>query len=398
MRKHRDAMGWSLQLRGKTYFVYHRLNLEGRLVGKTTGERDREEALRKALEIVCEARAELIRITEGDDYPHNFSDAVDIMMVEEEKLLGSELDKTNPRLKTLWNLGDTYLLDTGWFVDWLRENKPFSVLCSYRTVWKMFVEQNPQLVRINEVRPEHIQKVYDLKRGKVTHTTMVTSYSSWLRGIFKHLIRLEWYHGENPAPTLSLQHNLIAPKDRPNILSDKELDELQTVFDEFGHGFDVAFALMRHTGMRKAEAVNLLWEEVHLDAKPHPYLQIQPHAEDKARGVVKSTIKTRNSVRLVPVRQALLDCLKKHRKESGYVVPMEKYRWLRHNFMLPTSLRTKMKAANSRFHFHLLRHTFISNALMAGVTPVKVAKWVGDSLGMILSTYTHCIPDSDINF
>lgn len=80
------------------------------------------------------------------------------------------------------------------------------------------------------------------------------------------------------------------------------------------------------------------------------------------------------------------------------MVDQTKHHWDRWSFKFPHSLQTQIKQACPRFHPHLLRHTFISNALMAGVPPVKVSKWVGDSLGMILSTYTHCIPDSDINF
>ena len=398
MRKHRDAMGWSLQLRSKTYFVYHRFNQEGKLVGKTTREQNREKALKKALEIVCEARAELIRLAEGDDYPHNFSDAVDIMRVEEEELLGNELDKTNPRLDTLWKLGDTYREDTGWLADWLRENSPRSTMLCYRTVWKLFVETHPDLVRIKEVRPEHFQICFDLKKKDVEPYTLISLYHSGARGIFKHLIKLGWYQGEIPVPHVELQRNQLKRKEPKQILSDEELESLQKVFDEFGLGFDAAFTLMRFTGMRKTESANLLWEEVHLDAQPHPYLAIQPHAEDKARGVTKSTIKTRGSIRTVPIRQELLAYLSIRKQDTGYVVPKVGCHWDRMSMRIPDKLQTAIKNTCPRFHFHLLRHTFISNALMAGVTPVKVAKWVGDSLGMILSTYTHCIPDSDINF
>jgi len=398
MRRHRDAMGWSLQLRSKTYFVYHRFNPEGKLVGKTTGEQDREKALKKALEIVCEARAELTRIAEGDDYPNNFADAVEEMRAEEEKLLGNELDKTNPRMTTLWKLGDTWREDTGWLADWLRENSPRSTMLCYRTVWKFFVETHPHLVRIKEARPEHFQACFDLKKKDVEPYTLISLYHSGARGIFKHLIKQGWYQGEVPVPHIELQRNRIEHRKPQDILSEKELDELQAVFDEFGHGFDVAFNLMRFTGMRKSESANLLWDEVHLDVQPHPYLQIQPHEGDAVRGITKSTIKTRSSIRTVPIRKELLTYLSSRREDTGYVVPKVGCHWDRMSMRIPDKLQNAIKKTCPRFHFHLLRHTFISNALMAGVPPVKVSKWVGDSLGMILSTYTHCIPDSDINF
>jgi hypothetical protein len=54
-----------------------------------------------------------------------------------------------------------------------------------------------------------------------------------------------------------------------------------------------------------------------------------------------------------------------------------------------------------------MRHTFITNPLMGvkrkgqelqpPILPVKVAIWVGNSVQMILDTYTHCIPDGNID-
>lgn len=59
MGQHRDRKGWSLQIRGKTFFVYHRYTPDGKLVGKTTGKRDRTKALRADLDIIAEARTEV---------------------------------------------------------------------------------------------------------------------------------------------------------------------------------------------------------------------------------------------------------------------------------------------------------------------------------------------------
>ena len=37
--------GWSLQKRGNVYFIYHRYNLKNKLVGKSTGSTDWEQAM-----------------------------------------------------------------------------------------------------------------------------------------------------------------------------------------------------------------------------------------------------------------------------------------------------------------------------------------------------------------
>lgn len=396
MGRHKDSLRWSLQLRSKTYFVYHRFNLEGKLVGKTTGEQDKEKALKKALEIVCEARAALIQKTEGEDYPHSFADAVEELRVEEEKLLGNELDKTNPRLDTLWKLGDTYKGDAGLLRDWVVANKTRAVQIQLRGMWKLLRKECPNLKRINEVKPAHIEQCLEAKRTPTNHQTMVCYFQPTFRSLFKILIEMGWYHSENPVPKIKVNHNLIQKKE-VQALTEKEVQAIQKVCDEYGGGYDVFLKLVTETGMRRGEAANLLWSEVHLDAQPHPYLEIKPHAADPALGIVESTTKTRNSVRIVPIRKALYDFLLPIQKDSGYVVEQTRHHWDRWAFRIPLRLDEQIKEVCPRFHPHLLRHTFISKALMAGVPPVKVSKWVGDSLATILGTYTHFIPDGDIN-
>lgn len=44
---------------------------------------------------------------------------------------------------------------------------------------------------------------------------------------------------------------------------------------------------------------------------------------------------------------------------------------------------------------HVLRHTFASSQLRAGVDIVRVAAWMGDTVAMVSSTYAHLMPGDD---
>lgn len=394
MPKHKDALGWSLQQRGKTWYVYHRFTADGKLVGKTTGERDHEAAIRKALDIVRDARAEAGSGEAGHYLSHIV--AGKIRSKEEEVLLGSELDKTNPRMTTLWMLGTTYKEDSGIFHDWVMKNMSPASSVKMRCVWKLLVMTHPDIHRINEITPEHVQRCFEIKRTQVSERTLVNFWCSSFRGFFKKLIALGWYHRENPAPLLRMPAGAVkTPVVRP--LTKEQIDALAAVFEGFGPAYGLLFQLAIHTGMRKSEITNLRWEDVDLDQRPRPVLHVRPHAEDREKGIARSTVKTRNSIRIVPLRKELIECLAPHRKDVGYVLESDKYLSDRSTFRLPSLLRNQTLEVCPGFHLHLTRHTFISNALMAGVPPVKVSKWAGDSLGMILDTYTHYIPDDSID-
>lgn len=394
MPKHKDALGWSLQLRGKTWYVFHRFTPDGRLVGKTTGERDHERAVRKALDIAKEARTEKESGEVGYYVSHLL--AKNARGREEELLLGAELDKTNPRMTTLWKLGKTYKEDSGIFHDWVMKNMSPVASLKMRSVWKMLASTIPEVHRVNEITPAHIQRCFDLKRTQVSEQTLVCFWSSSFRGLFKKLIALGWYHKENPAPLLRMS----AEGTRTSVvqtLTSEQLDALSPIFEGYGPAYGLLFQLAIHTGMRKSEITNLRWEDVDLNHRPRPILHVRPHVEDKAKGIARSTVKTRNSVRIVPLRKELIEYLKPHEKETGYVMETDKYLRERSLFRLPFQLKKQVLEACPGFHLHLTRHTFITKALMAGQPPVKVAKWVGDSLKTILDTYTHCIPDDSID-
>jgi len=388
------VLGWSLQLRGKTWYVYHRINSEGKLVGITTGKQDHEEALQRALELVQDARATRDSGELGSYMAHITTQKLKAR--EEEILLGNELDKTNPRMTTLWKLGATRHGDTGVFRDWVSSTLSTHEHYKMRVAWKMLVTTHPDLHRIHDVTGAHIEKCLELKRAVVSELSLVNYWSVAFRSLFKRLISLGYYHKENPCPSLGrrLERTRVNTTD---VLTPEELKAIAEIFEERDPALGMLAQLAIHTGMRKSEITNLRWEDVDLDRAPRPIIHVQPHAENKELGVQRNTLKTRHSVRVVPMKKELIEYMMARRKSVGYVVDSERYKISREFFRIPAPVQKRASEVCTGFHLHLLRHTFISRALMAGQPPVKVAKWVGDSVQMILDTYTHCIPDDSID-
>lgn len=405
MRKqHKDSLGWSLQLRGKTYFVYHRLTKDGKLVGKSTGQTNHEEAIRAALDIVAAARVEVNR--EGGRYYDAHIDADRVKRKEEELLLGTELDKTNPRMTTLWTIAKRSKEDTGILRDLIKKEHSHLSAVKFRCAWKFITETLPEVHRVGEITPAHMEKCVAEKKKTVSELTLAQYWGIAFRTLFKILIEQKWYHKPNPAPLVPMS-NKRKKVTIVQTISDKQIKALAPIFEDFDPAFGMFFQLGINTGMRRTELANLRWEDIDLNHKPRAIAVVRPHDADLEKGIKRSTVKTRRSERIVPLKKELIGYLKPRRRAAGYAIDSDVYVISREQLQLPKALTDKAKKVCKNFHPHLMRHTFITKALMGvkkrgkkiqpPIPPVKVAMWVGDSVQMILDTYTHCIPDDSID-
>ena len=403
MGKHKKRLGWSLQVRGNTWFVYHRFTPSGKLVGRSTGKTDHEEAIKSALDIVAEARTEIQK--SQDNYYGGYLESQEIRKQEEELLLGQELDKTNPRMTTLWTIAEKSRDDTGVLHDLIKKNQSYASLTKFRCAWKFLIDTHPDINRVGEITSAHMKKVIELKSKTVSELTLSQYWGIAYRSLFKILIEQGWYHADNPAPQVKMSSRR-RPVAIVQTISDEQIELLAQIFEAFDPAFGLFFQLGIHTGMRRSELANLLWTDIDLDHVPRAIAFVRPHEEDTNKGIVRSTVKTRRSERIVPLKTELISYLRPRRKSNGYVIDSEMYTISRVQLQLPKKLMEQARKVCPDFHLHLMRHTFITNALMGGkkgkkrqapIPPVKVALWVGDSVQMILDTYTHYIPDDSID-
>jgi integrase len=411
-KQHKDSLGWSMQKRGNTYFVYHRYSQSGKLVGKSTGQKDHEKAIQAALEIVAKARLSLIP---GSVMRGLLSGDIERDKTEqEEKLLGNELDKTNPRMTTLWTIAKRSKDDTGILHDLIKKEHSHLSAVKFRCAWKFITETLPEIHRVGDITPEHMDKVLkakkenvnNVKKKPVSELTLAQYWGIAFRTLFKILIEQKWYHKPNPAPLVPMS-NKRKKVTIVQTISDKQIKVLAPIFEDFDPAFGMFFQLGIHTGMRRTELANLRWEDIDLNHKPRAIALVRPHDADAEKGIKRSTVKTRRSERIVPLKKELIGYLKPRRRATGYVIDSAVYVISREQLQLPKALTEKAKKVCKNFHPHLMRHTFITKALMGvkkrgkelqpPIPPVKVAMWVGDSVQMILDTYTHCIPDDSID-
>ena len=186
-------------------------------------------------------------------------------------------------------------------------------------------------------------------------------------------------------------YGLIAasPMQDIEIKKDRQKKERLTVSaDQFrkmiaGARMDVAVALAicYYTGLRRGEMFGLTWEDVSLSGQT-----IRINKQLQVHGKKVTEPKSRNGFRTVPIPQPLLQLLRDYHR----AVPLDYKRRL---FPHPQGTLEKMQAAlraeNSAFTPHCLRHTYATTLLAKGIDIRTVAALMGDDTKTVINTYVH---------
>lgn len=223
---------------------------------------------------------------------------------------------------------------------------------------------------INQITESRLQEYlnYRLNHNKVSlyeANNTITCVKAWLnwcarsRKIF-----------ESPVKDIK---KFKVPEATRRFLSKKEIsDLLAAARGEQLHAF-VAAAI--YTGMRKDELFNLQWGDI-----------------DFARGIVAVknkegfTTKSKRN-RNIPLHPGLRRILAPLRKASGPCFDVTNHRRI---------FRRIIKNAKLPWlKLHELRHTFASQALMAGVPLFTVSKWLGHASVVTTQVYAHLCQDHE---
>lgn len=189
-----------------------------------------------------------------------------------------------------------------------------------------------------------------------------------------------------------------------------------------GTGAETFVKLCLYAGLRREEALGLFWDAVHLDA-PAPYLSVKRvvNYDKSGRATVLDYGKSDAAMRDIPLPPPLLDRLREVRQESGPVIRnttggvMSKQSFRRlwgivearteHEAVVREDgqkIRRMLRVGEKiplhnvtimlDFHVtpHMLRHTYVSELILAGVN-VKTAQYLAGhaSAQLTLNIYTH---------
>ncbi|MDP2897870.1 MAG: tyrosine-type recombinase/integrase [bacterium] len=138
-----------------------------------------------------------------------------------------------------------------------------------------------------------------------------------------------------------------------------------------------------NTGMRREELVNLEWSDIDWQNK-----QIRIINKEKKRYHPKG-----QKERFIPIKDDLMAILKEQkRKANGSYVFGTTNGEPRHNNILRELKRAAKRAGIEHITIHMLRHTFASHLVMAGVDLPTVQKLLGHSSITTTMIYAHLSP------
>lgn len=259
------------------------------------------------------------------------------------------------------------------FFDSIRESRAAWTIKSYETKLQTALKAIG-VQRITEITAPRIQAYINDRLKKVSSATVMGNIRALSR--FLSFARKRGYIDSDPVKQVERPRTIS--KRLPRFLSKQEIKHLLEAAKGTPLYAPIATAL--YAGLRRSELLNLQWEDI-----------------DFKRALVY--IRARDSFHLknweeraVPLHSKLCGWLKRIRKEKGPCFLVGR-RPMAANFLSREVIRAMKKAGIKNATLHTLRHTFASQAATAGISLLKISKWLGHKTPQITySVYAHLEP------
>ncbi len=242
----------------------------------------------------------------------------------------------------------------------------------------------------SEVTVEAVQQYFLTLKKRGLKAKTLWNYRGSISRFCEFLIDREWLDS-NPCRRLKLPK---VAKRLPRWLSEDEYRLVLCVAREHGSFSEVATAL--YTGMRRSELRRMKWADVDFD-----------------RSVIEVPKSKSRRPRIIPMSEKLRAVLNEQQSKTGtcrYVFPgrsrqgesgMRRKSWWIDAMKplqaaLPVFTEGMGENATGR-GWHLLRHTFASRLVQAGIPIAKVSAWLGHSDIRTTMVYAHLAPGHDVD-
>jgi integrase len=214
------------------------------------------------------------------------------------------------------------------------------------------------------------------KRAKPIKNTTINREICCIKIIFRKAVERE-YLEKSPAKKVKALKEIPNP---PRLL---EKDEISRLREEVPKRLKAMVACGFFAGLRSGELFHLQWNDCNFKTEELTVVSRQDHQTKN------------NKSRRIPMNDFLVEALRNHeRTTSPYVFPNEEGSPYR-------DIRNALKSAAERagieggITMHQLRHAFCSHALMQGIDPRTVQKWMGHQSLNTTLLYAHISPDHE---
>ncbi|MDH6410054.1 integrase [Aurantimicrobium minutum] len=318
----------------------------------------------------------------------------------------TKLRGVQERLKENKPPTDSRMTVSKWIDQWQSRNLPASnrketTKETYRLLSSKHLKPSPfGELELSKVRPSHIDELLEKLKSQGYSESTIRNLYAVLNSILDGARRDELI-AVNPIrevrrPRVSKQEAKHLSPESVRLLLDASV----------GSRYETLLRLIAATGLRRGEAIGLEWSDIQFEKK---LMQIRFTVSRVQGKLHKSTPKTSNSRREIPLSDGLIQLLKTHRKNQNTERLMAGDKWLDNGLVFSTELgglidprnllRVFTNAAKAagleKVSLHTLRHSAATAMLNTGTPMHVVSRILGhSSISITVDTYGHITEDS----
>lgn len=285
----------------------------------------------------------------------------------------------------------------GWLED-VKVQKRDRTHQSYSDMIRLHLEPELGTIRLTELQPQHLQRLYRKLSKDLSKRTVY-----YVHSILHHALRRAVLQGLVPR---NVADAVEVTSPRPTRGKPWTAEQARAFLDGVeGHRFAPIYRLALTTGMREGELLGLHWADVNLE-------QGELHVEHalqriKGKGLVLVQPKTDQSRRTIALAESAVTALCEHQRRQAEEKHLVGSGWQETGFVFTTSRGTPVEPRNLIRHFketvrrlalpdirfHDLRYTVATLLLEEGVNPKDVQALLGHrSITVTLDIYSHVTP------
>lgn len=276
------------------------------------------------------------------------------------------------------------------FIDYKKMQVKESTIANYLSIYKSHFNF---LLSVNRFDRDYIRKwlFTDAMRKKLSAKTQY-DIITLLNSVFKFAKEQGYIEKEMKLPKPAESIKSI------KVFSYEEISHLREYIVAHMSFVNLGILICLYTGLRIGEVCALCWKDIDLNSntilisKTLQRLQINEREKIKAKKtkLIISEPKTQHSNRTIPIPFVLLPYLKKYRGKPNWFVLSASERSIE-----PRTLQRRYKAilkdAGIAYkNFHVLRHSFATNANAKGMDCKTLSEILGHkNVGFTLKQYVH---------
>jgi len=287
--------------------------------------------------------------------------------------------------------------------NWLKNSAKGSVRPSTYARYEQIVRKHlvPTVgkMRLKKITAAHLEGLYRAKLEEGLAPRTVNYIHTTMSAALREAVRFDLL-SRNVATSAR------SPRPKPPEMQCLNKEQAATFLKNAeGNRLEALYVLALSTGMRRSEILGLKWEDVDLEVG---YLQVRRGLTvSPSGGVEVDDPKRFSSKRKIDLGSKAVAALKAHRKrqaeeklkspsweERGFVFTTHQGGYLHPQTLYTAYFKPlRDRAGIPSIHFHDLRHTYATLALLNGV-PVKVVSEVlgHKDVSTTLRTYAHVLP------